>query len=232
MKKLFAILATAGMLAISAMPAVAAPILRFTSGASSLTITDNGAGDLLGTSGAITFAGSVGDFGLTVTTGLTKPAIGSAETPEIDLNSVSVTSGGAGNLLIEFTETGFTGGAGAWTDFLSQIGGTINNDAGSQLFYTVYVDAANTAFGKTTQVFSGTFGPGAFSDALTALADLTSTGAYSITLVANLTHGGAGVSSFDGFTTVPEPASVALAGMGLMLIGIARRRRPQDALAS
>jgi len=51
-------------------------------------------------------------------------------------------------------------------------------------------------------------------------------GAYSMTLVAEITHGGAGVSSFDfELQNIPEPALLTLFAVGLLGAGVSARRR-------
>lgn len=77
-----------------------------------LTIDDLGTGGVDQTitdpdlDGLITFNGSVGVFIVNVTTGISKPL---APSPQLmDLNSISVSSGAAGDLEIKLTDTDFT----------------------------------------------------------------------------------------------------------------------------
>jgi hypothetical protein len=90
--------------------AQAAFVLRLTSGAQVVTITDDGAGDITnGTPGQITFAGSVGNFMINVTTGLGHPV--QPNTPflaHLHLNNVSVSSNLGGTLTIELSQTDLT----------------------------------------------------------------------------------------------------------------------------
>ncbi len=77
---------------------------------------------VFGTAGLIQYAGTVGDFDINVTTGISKPLIGPAT---LDLSSVNVTSlvGGSvpSTLVIMLTDTDFSGTAISITD---AIGGT------------------------------------------------------------------------------------------------------------
>src|SRR5690349_3179629 len=122
--------------------AAAIPVLRLTTADGSVVVGDGGVGDLAPQSGAVVLSSPLGtSWAVNVTTGLSKPLIGSANQPYLDLNSVNVSSvGGPAWLEIELTDTDFTEQTGA--GFLAAIGGTTN---GSVSFKT-YFDASNTAF--------------------------------------------------------------------------------------
>src|SRR5262245_33320809 len=71
-----------------------------------VVITDNGANDSAPAIGQITFNGSIGtNFTVNVTTGLSKPIIGTGTAGQIDLNSVNVASTGPGVLRITLEDT-------------------------------------------------------------------------------------------------------------------------------
>ena len=214
----------ASVLALSVATTVnALPVLRLTtSGGASATISDGGAGDVNGAAGAVTFVNGLGsDWFVNVTTGLSKPILGAANAPELDISSVNVSAmPGAGWLDIELTDTGFTPTAGAL--FLAAIGGTT---AGS-ISYQTYLDSGNTEFAKTTALTSiGGVGP-AFS--ATTYSVLTSAVTYSLTLVVRITHTGSSTiqaSSFDALLKVPEPGTLLLLGSGMLAFAMVTRRR-------
>lgn len=233
MKRLFATLAAAGIIAGIAAPSYAAPMIRLTSGATVVTVTDNLAGDLSAEAGAVTYVGPIGEFTTTVTAGLTKPALGTDTRGEMHLTHLDLSSAVGGTITVEFTETGFISASGV-EGFLAEIGGVMNTAPGTSLTYQVFVDGANVAFSNATTVYANTFLPagglGAFSaSASNALSGLGSP--FSMTLVATVTHGGAGATSFDATARVPEPATVALLGMGLLGFAVSRRRRDEKSVA-
>lgn len=214
MKKLSAILfASVFVLFISAGGATASAILELSSNLDTVTIPD-GDGD-----GFITFNGGIGDFNINVTTVLTKPLIGSADWPYLDLNSIDVSSG-SGTLTIKWTDTDFTNAAGI-SAFESLIGGTTDGTVSFQ----AYLDSSNTAFGMATQLSDlGPFTNKAFSDG--SIWSGMFSEPYSLTLVAIITHDAGGdVTSFDAkLSAVPIPTTLFLFGSGLFgLIGIRRK---------
>lgn len=203
--------------------------LRLTEGGgATVTIADSfplpGGGDINGAPGAITWSGALGAFTVNVTTALSKPVLGSAGAPYIDLNSVNVIANGPGTILIEMTDTDF----GLDGYLSSAVGGTITN--GTVLF-DAWAGGSNVEFAHTgahTQL--GLFGPGAFSGSTTAPGVTGSP--YMMTAQAFASFGaGPGLMSwdFENKVLVPEASSLAMLLPGLLPLGLVLRKRMKKA---
>jgi hypothetical protein len=188
-----------------------------------VSVVDNTPGDWNPLEGVVTFIGSLGSWTVNVTTGITKPALGSSTAPSMDLNSVNVSSSGAANLIIEFTETGF--GPLGTADFETNVGGS----TGGSATFAAFLSEANTAFGTDTQISGlGAFSGGAFSG-VTAI-EMDPLDPFALTLRASIFHTGAVATSFNmdvqgSASAVPQPATVLLLAAGVAGVAGATWRR-------
>ncbi len=183
----------------------------------STTVTDNGAGDLNPTTGAITYSGGAANFNIAVNTGI------ATSMPSIDLSNVLGQSTGAGTLVIKLTNTGLTSPVGLQS-WLTQFSGNVSGGSATVQAQT-YIDTSNIAFGMGTALgnLTGTTSP-------FGLASMNVGGGmtpYSLTEVVTITATGANRNfSLDTqLSLVPEPASLGLLGAGLVGLGFVRRRR-------
>jgi MYXO-CTERM domain-containing protein len=200
-------------------PAFADPELRLSSGAFTVTILDNGVGDLDPSAGAIVYSGAVGGWNINSTIGTsTGPGIS-----YLDLTSLDATSSGTTDpLIVTFSDTGFT----TFTDgFLLNAFATLKAGAGTATV-SGWADNSNTIFGEPGAGLIGTIGPAAGGFGSTTVAGGgIGVPLYSLTESITLTGSPATVWKSDAnITATPEPADSALFG-GLLLLGAAFLRR-------
>jgi len=193
----------------------AIPTLTLSDGiaADTKTIVDNGVGDSNPAAGIVTFIGSLGVFNINTTSGFTKPAVGSAAAPEIDISSFNNATA-AGTLTITFSEDGFTGFPGT---VVADFGGTQMNG-----------NITNTVLQNGMLVT--TIGPlSAHGFSGSATGNLTGGVPYSLTQSVVMNFTGASNKSFDAHVGVAVPdggMTVTLLGLGLAgLAGVGRLRQ-------
>jgi hypothetical protein len=220
-------------LALAARTGFAALEVQLSDGITTFSVEDNTAGDLNLDAGVVVVSTTIASWIVNVTTGISKPILGNADAPYLELNSVNVTSTAGGTLTIRVTDTDFTSVNGALSPagFESLIGGTTHGT----LTYKTYVDGTNAEFGTQHLVSSlGPFSGGAFSDTsvdyVPASGSLSSP--FSATIEVQVTHasGTGTATSFDAeFVGLPEPAGLAvwsvLAGIGIGAMVLVRRKR-------
>jgi len=234
LKKKTLIATSAAVLAMATLgsgKADATPMLSMDDGLTFVTVTDNGAGDsnpLLGSIDYLAPGGTFLNYSVVISVGTSKPVIGSAGLPHLDLASVNVTSLGATSdvLTIKFTDTDFTDPMPSAMGFVSAIGGVTDGT----VTYSTYYDTSNTAFGEANSLSSfGPYSAGAFSgQEFVPLASLSPTPVdpYSITLVTTVSNGGGGgmITSYNASVDVPEPSALLLLGSGMLGFALIRRR--------
>lgn len=180
--------------------------------------------------GKVTVDASLGVWIVNVTTGLTKPILGSPQAPDMDLNT-SDTSSGAGQLTIQWSDTGFEAIPG-YADAVAS--GTFKRLTTTSLTYKTFTDVGNTLYGNANPMTSQTFTPltqGCVSGANCSFSGDTQGGSIQsepYELMQQLVFVASGADNWSGdfeVTIVPEPASVALLGGILLFTATVIRRR-------
>jgi hypothetical protein len=187
-----------------------------------ISVLDDSAGDLSSATGVVAVVTNVGLWNLVINVGETKPAVGSATSPVMDL-SIQASSTAATNLTLTFSDRNFALGSGNLTASLSA---HIVSGAGESIQYFVYGDPSNMG-NQTTKISSIVPNALPFSGVTEPLPlPLTLAVPYSLTEVVDISTCGPSSDSVDASfeALVPEPSTVALIGLGL-LGGMALRRK-------
>jgi PEP-CTERM motif len=216
--RFLASVAFCGAAALVCSPSAKATVqITLTNGASTATVTDGGAGDVCAAVNCVTFSGSLGNYIINVSTGIAQQG----NNPFLDLNSVNVAiAGNAGLLTIAMSSNDFTTSA---QQFQFQVGGT--SSLGGASSFAAYGGNSNTLFDTSHLIGSLSFPSSPYSGTTSPVTGTTAN-PYSLTIVAQLNGITAGSASFDAaLDMVPEPATMALLGVTLLLVAGGLRRK-------
>lgn len=195
-------------------------------GGDDLIIQDNAAGDTIGATGAISFSASAFGYSLLVNTAQSKPMLGGAGAPQLDLTFSATTSGAAGNVFLYVSDTDFTLASGT---FALTLGGTNSGGSGGDQG-RAWGGTSNTEFQFSGANLLASIGPlttTAFSADTTGTFS-ASTNPYSLTIGTTISRQTAGTSTGDlnlQISAVPEPSTWAMMLIGPALIGLVMQRR-------
>jgi hypothetical protein len=187
---------------------------------------------------SVSFSGTFGDFRVTI-----DGASSDNSSPESDLlssdNAILNTSGATHTLHVWASQNDYTMPTGSPLNVESSMGGSVNHPTLSlSNIFQAYADKNNNLLGSPapgpaiTDFTNGTQNAtanGTAFDTGSAHGLFTRTGNYSLTTVANIRLTGGGdvnFSAHENVTAVPEPSTMAIAGLGVLgLIGYGLRRR-------
>ncbi len=191
-------------------------------------VTDNGVGDSNGTAGVILWSGAVGGFNVVVNVAQSKPVIGSATQPQLDLNvTVSQGGGAGGTLWMETTDTGFTGGGGSLN---GTAGGTQPGGAQSTVQWDGWTDSTNAEFG--TGGLHVAFGPtnaNPFNFVGNTNGVIGTPFSMTNRVRINMVNSNGTITGDFNLQVVPEGSSLALVLPGLAPLGLILRKRMKKA---
>ncbi|MBP0447819.1 PEP-CTERM sorting domain-containing protein [Roseomonas sp. SSH11] len=222
-------------MAVSAGTADAALVISYQiGGGAATTCADGAACDFNTVEGAVsTFVTGAG-YNFFIETAQSYPAAGTQALPVLRMDVTGNTAPGEGDaptLTLMATQTGFTTLGTTPFDLASTVNFPAIADNGATqatATYSYYLDNGNAEFGTAQQIGTEAF---AYNGILTSaqssnqLVSANPDGSFSLTsmLVLSGIDLGRGFSANAVVSAVPEPASLALLGMGLLGLGLTRR---------
>lgn len=198
-------------------------------GGDDFIVVDNAAGDTIAMAGAINFSVSAFGYTILVNTSQSKPVVGSATAPQLDLTFSATSAGAAGNIFLYTSDTDFL----AAGTFNLTLGGTNSGGDGS-VTGRGWGGTSNTAMqfsGANLLAALGPFTTASFAGGASGSFS-PSANPYSLTIGTTISRQTAGTSTGDlnlQVAAVPEPSTWALMLMGPALIGFVARRRRRGA---
>jgi hypothetical protein len=223
--------ATSAALLLGAAPAKASLVAAICdnslcSGGSAhaILVPDNGPGDTSAVVGAIVTSMSAFGYSFVLDTAQSKPLLGSATAPQLDLTFAAT---GTGSIFLFASDTDFSTGG----PYLLAIGGSNSGGSGT-VTGRAWGGTTNTALQFSGANLFGTLGP--FSGAAysaTAIDTLTpAVNPFSLTIGVAITRDTAGTSTGDfNMSAVPEPSTWAMMVLGFVGVGfMAYRRRSKS----
>jgi hypothetical protein len=196
-------------------------------GGDDVVIQDNAVGDSVGMSGAISFSTTAFGYSFLVNTSQSKPMLGGAAAPQLDLSFAVTSSGTGGNVFLNISDTGFTLANGF---ALLTLGGTNSGGSGT-VTGRAWGGTSNTALlfsgANLISSLAGLTGPTFAASATNGFTPVVNP--YSLTIGMQISRASAGTTSGNlnvQVSPVPEPSTWASVLMGAALVGfVARRRR-------
>jgi PEP-CTERM motif len=228
LNKLLATSAAAMAALLTPLAAQSAPVLaaKISDGFSTVTIMDGGVGDLAAADGIITFFGLnlFGNWDVSFATGTsTFDPLAMHLTASFSASTSNFGVGESRVLSISLSQTGLGAGSGSGVVAFGAGGGG-NGQFGTTGSWNAYADDTDALFGTGTAVASAagfTTVSGGVSAPMTDTYSATLVTSFDISKVA----GSLAAGSLDLNMNVPEPGTIALAGLALLGLGAARRRK-------
>jgi len=196
-------------------------------GGDDVLIQDNFAGDLAPAAGAISFSTAAFGYSFVVNTSQSKPMIGGAAAPQLDLSFAATSNGAAANVFLNVSDTGYTLANGF---AMLTLGGTNSGGSGT-VAGRAWGGTSNTALlfsgANLISSLTGLTGPTFAGIATSAFTPVVNP--YSLTIGMQISRATAGTTSGNlnlEVSAIPEPSTWATVLMGAALVGfVARRRR-------